>query len=100
MEPFKKEIMLALPKTNKMYQQIKDQNNFSNLCTLYVALTRAKKSIYMLSDTNKSSNNSLLNYIKDCLSVSDSKQSLSNDKISSLIWENGDKNWFKNNQIG
>ena len=59
--------MQADPQLSELYKQNKSQNDFGNLCALYVGMTRAKRGLYMLSDFDRVSAGSTVHYLRDRL---------------------------------
>ena len=47
-KPFKKELFTADPQLAQLHTQIEEQDNFATLCSLYVAMTRAKHGLYII----------------------------------------------------
>ena len=84
-EPIKKELMQADPQLSKLYKQNKSQNDFGNLCALYVGMTRAKRGLYMLSDFDRVSAGSTVHYLRDRLG--------SNANEEGVLWQTGDPDW-------
>ena len=94
LEPFKKDVMQALPKADELYKQMSQQEHYSALCNLYVGMTRAKKALYMINDRSRVSENSLLDYLKDCLmdEAGTEKELFAGQKFN-VLWSTGDVNW-------
>ena len=95
LEPFKKDVMQALDKTSEFIVQTQQENHFSSLCKLYVAMTRAKKALYMMSDLNSSQNHTPVDFLKTYLSDSSEEKELFKDQAFSVLWESGDSNWHQ-----
>jgi len=102
LEPIKKELMQADPVLDQFLQQSESQRGFGNLCTLYVAMTRAKRGLYMISDFERVSQNSTVGFLRDILGDSATPSQLFHDTSYPLIWSTGDANWhasFERNVI-
>jgi ATP-dependent exoDNAse (exonuclease V) beta subunit len=93
LEPFKKDVMLSLNKTSEFFAQTQQENQFSSLCKLYVAMTRAKKALYMMSDLNSPHSNTSVDFLKTYLSDSSEEKELFPSHNFSVLWETGDMNW-------
>ncbi|WPJ96036.1 3'-5' exonuclease [Coraliomargarita algicola] len=87
LEPIKKDLMAADPELSRLQAQSESQQDFGNLCTLYVGMTRAKRALYMISDFSRVSKRSSVHYLRQCLG----------DEADSegLIWATGDTDWHQ-----
>ena len=95
LEPFKKDVMQALDKTSELIVQTRQENHFSSLCKLYVAMTRPKKALYMMSDLNSPQNHTTVDFLKTYLSDSSEEKELFEDQAFSVLWESGNPNWHQ-----
>lgn len=106
MEPVKKEIMQADPALSPFLEQSESQQGFGSLCTLYVAMTRAKRGLYMISDFDRVGKKSTVDYLRDILGNTATPtelfpvQSSMSDVESStfkypVLWSTGDADWHK-----
>lgn len=95
MEPIKKELMRADPTLEKFLEQSESQRGFGNLCTLYVAMTRAKRALYMISDPKGAHQGSTVRYLRDILSETANTTELFKDSTYPLLWSTGDSDWHK-----
>ena len=95
LEPFKKDIMQSLDKTSDFYEQIEQESHFSSLCKLYVAMTRAKKALYMMSDIKSPHSKTPVRFLKTYLSDSSEEKDLFPNATFSVLWETGDAGWYK-----
>ncbi len=106
MEPIKKELMRADPTLEKFLEQSESQRGFGNLCTLYVAMTRAKRALYMISDPKGAHQGSTVRYLRDILGdtatptelfhIKDSKLDVGRSMFKyPLLWSTGDPNWHE-----
>lgn len=93
LEPFKKDFMQSLDKTSDFFAQTQQENHFSSLCKLYVAMTRAKKALYMMSDFDGAQNTTPVDFLKTYLSDSREEKVLFTNKTFSVLWETGDVDW-------
>lgn len=104
MEPIKKELMHADPALQKYLEQSESQRGFGNLCTLYVAMTRAKRALYMISDPKGAHQGSTVRYLRDILGdtatptelfqIQDSKLDVERSMFKyPLLWSTGDPDW-------
>lgn len=93
MEPVKKEIMEADPALALFLEQSISQRGFGNLCTLYVAMTRAKRGLYMISDTKGAHQGSTVRYLRDLLGDEATATELFRDSKYPLLWSTGDSDW-------
>ena len=96
LEPIKKELMLADPELSKLHAQSENQHGFSNLCTLYVAMTRAKRGLYMISDLSRASKGSTVHYLKERLGKDADDQTLFGQQTYPVLWSTGDSKFFQN----
>ena len=96
-EPFKKSVMQALPPTAALLQQIEEERHFSTLCKLYVAMTRPRRALYMLSDLKGKEKQTSLDFLVHCLGDTTDSKSLfpetDPETSLSLIWESGRADW-------
>lgn len=96
-EPFKKSVMQALDPTAQLLQQIEEERHFSTLCKLYVAMTRARRALYMLSDLKGAEKHTSLDFLVQCLGDTAHSKSLfpetDPETSVSLIWESGSPDW-------
>lgn len=85
LEPIKKDLMAADPQLAQLQEQSESQQDFGNLCTLYVGMTRAKRALYMISDFSRVSKRSTVAYLRECLG----------DEADSdgLLWSTGAADW-------
>ncbi|MGB0413265.1 MAG: UvrD-helicase domain-containing protein [Coraliomargarita sp.] len=95
LEPIKKELMLADHELNKLHAQSESQHGFGNLCTLYVAMTRAKRGLYMISDLSRASNGSTVHYLKERLGKDADDQILFNNQAYPVLWSSGDPQFYQ-----
>ncbi|MEN8862171.1 MAG: UvrD-helicase domain-containing protein [Lentimonas sp.] len=95
MEPIKKELIRADPALEKFLEQSESQRGFGNLCTLYVAMTRAKRALYMISDPKGAHQGSTVRYLRDILGDTASPTELFKDRTYPLLWSTGDPDWHK-----
>ena len=94
LEPFKKDLMQALPKVDAFFEQMNQQEHYSALCNLYVGMTRAKKALYMINDRSGVSDNSMLDHLKNCLMDEEgTEKELFNGEKFDVLWSTGDVNW-------
>ncbi len=94
LEPFKKEVMQALPDASKLLKQATEQNQYSSLCTLYVAMTRAKKALYMISDLDGLNSGSPLGFLQESLGDGTEAKELFPKELFSILWNTGSKDWY------
>lgn len=95
MEPVKKEIMEADPALAPFLEQSESQQGFGSLCTLYVAMTRAKRGLYMISDFDRVGKKSTVDYLRDILGREATDTELFTDSNYPLLWSTGDVDWHK-----
>ncbi|MDA0848928.1 MAG: UvrD-helicase domain-containing protein [Verrucomicrobia bacterium] len=95
LEPFKKDVMQSLNKTSDFFQQTQEENHFSSLCKLYVAMTRAKKALYMMSDINTADTQTPVRFLKTYLGEDSEEKELFENSTFSVLWETGDADWHK-----
>ncbi|WP_162028598.1 MULTISPECIES: exodeoxyribonuclease V subunit beta [unclassified Lentimonas] len=104
LEPIKKNLMQADPMLNQLLDQSTSQRGFGNLCTLYVAMTRAKRGLYMISDLDRVSKTSTVHFLKERLGHEATATELFPIQSSELdvqrstfnypvLWSIGDPNW-------
>jgi len=87
LEPIKKDLMAADPELARLQEQSESQQDFGNLCTLYVGMTRAKRALYMISDFSRVSKRSSVHYLRQCLG--------DEADDDGLLWSTGDPNWAR-----
>lgn len=95
MEPVKKEIMQADPALAPFLEQNESQQGFGSLCTLYVAMTRAKRGLYMISDFDRVGKKSTVDYLRDILGRDAVDTELFTDSTYPVLWSTGDTNWHE-----
>ena len=93
MEPIKKDLMQADPMLNQLLEQSISQRGFGNLCTLYVAMTRAKRGLYMISDLDRVSKTSTVHFLKERLGTEAQATELFLESNYPVLWSTGDHNW-------
>lgn len=86
-EPIKKDLMAADPELAQLQAQTESQQDFGNLCTLYVGMTRARRGLYMISDFYRVSQRSTVHYLRQCLGDQADKQG--------ILWSTGDPDWYQ-----
>lgn len=105
LEPIKKELMQADPVLEQWLGQNESQHGFGNLCTLYVAMTRAKRGLYMISDLKGAHKGSTVNFLRDQLGDQTTPTNLfpiqdpeSGGQRSTfdypVLWSTGAPNWY------
>lgn len=98
LQPIRKELMQADPALKQLLDQTTGQRDFGNLCTLYVAMTRAKRALYMISDLKGAHSTSTVHFLKQVLgSESQGAAKEFNVQGSSfpVLWSTGDPDWHK-----
>ncbi len=95
MEPVKKELMQADPVLEQFLEQSESQNGFGNLCTLYVAMTRAKRGLYMISDLERVSQGSTVGFLRDCLGDEAIDTELFPKSNYPMLWSTGAPDWYE-----
>lgn len=97
LEPIKKELMQADPELTQFLTQTESKNGFERLCTLYVAMTRAKRALYMISDLDRAHSGTSVRYLKDLLGKSADTMELFPETDAAfaypVLWQTGDSNW-------
>lgn len=97
LQPIRKELMQADPILKQLLDQTTSQRDFGNLCALYVAMTRAKRGLYMISDLKGAHKTSMVHFLKQILgSESQAEFQISNLKSQinyPVIWSAGDPDW-------
>lgn len=90
LEPIKKDLMEADPQLARLQAQAESQQDFGNLCTLYVGMTRARRALYMISDFYRVSKRSSVHYLRECLG----------DEADAYgcLWSTGDPDWYQSFQ--
>ena len=94
-EPIKKDLMQADPMLNQLLEQSISQRGFGNLCTLYVAMTRAKRGLYMISNLDRVSKTSTVHYLKERLGTEATATELFPETNYPVLWSSGDQNWHE-----
>lgn len=90
LEPIKKDLMAADPELARLQSQGESQQDFGNLCTLYVGMTRARRALYMISDFYRVSQRSTVNYLRQRLGDTANAES--------CLWSTGDPAWHQSFQ--
>jgi ATP-dependent helicase/nuclease subunit A len=99
LEPFKKELMQADPVLDRFLEQSESQQGFGNLCTLYVAMTRAKRGLYMISDLERVSKSSTVDFLRQQLGDEATNTALFTDSNYPVLWSTGDPNWYESFEL-
>ena len=86
--------MRELPEASKLLKQATEQNQYSSLCTLYVAMTRSKQALYMISDFTKLNSGSPLGFVKEALGSDKEEKDLFSETKFAVLWDSGDPNWY------
>ena len=92
-EPIKQDLMQADPCLNQLHEQSISQRGFGNLCTLYVAMTRAKRGLYMISDFDRVAKASTVHYLRERLGRDAQPTELFPASNYPVLWRCGDPNW-------
>lgn len=95
MEPIKKDLMQADPALRRLLDQSISQRGFGNLCTLYVAMTRAKRGLYMISDLKSAHQGTTVHYLKERLGTEATATELFPESSYPVLWSTGDSNWHQ-----
>ncbi len=95
LEPIKKELMQADPALNQLLDQSTSQRGFGNLCTLYVAMTRAKRGLYMISDLKGAHKGTTVDFLKQRLGTEAESTALFPQADYPVLWRTGDPNWYE-----
>jgi len=95
MEPIKKDLMQADPMLNQLLEQSISQRGFGNLCSLYVAMTRAKRGLYMISDLDRVSKTSTVHFLKERLGTEAQATELFIESNYPVLWSTGDQDWHE-----
>lgn len=97
LQPIRKEFMRVDPTLKKLLDQTTSQRDFGNLCTLYVAITRAKRGLYMISDIKRAHQASTVNFLKQVLGSDSEPKCLFPNAAKyqyPILWSTGDANWY------
>lgn len=95
LEPIKKDLMQADPVLAQFLEQNESQRGFGNLCTLYVAMTRAKRGLYMISDLKGAHSGSTVSFVRDLLGDAVTDTELFPKSEYPVLWSTGDPNWHQ-----
>jgi len=87
LEPLRKDLMQADAQLARLYDQAESEGGFEALCRLYVAMTRAKRALYMITDPTRAQRGSLVKFLAQRLGTEAGE--------NGLVWETGDPAWFK-----
>ena len=90
LEPIKKDLMEADPQLARLQAQAESQQDFGNLCTLYVGMTRARRALYMISDFYRVGKRSTVHYLRTCLG--------DEADADGCLWSTGDPDWHESFQ--
>ena len=90
LEPIKKDLMAADPQLARLQAQAESQQDFGNLCTLYVGMTRARRALYMISDFYRVSQRSTVHYLRERLGDA--------PDAGGCLWSTGDPDWYQSFQ--
>lgn len=99
MEPIKKDLMQADPTLNQLLEQSISQRGFGNLCTLYVAMTRAKRGLYMISDLKGAHTGTTVHFLKERLGSEAQATELFSESDYPVLWSTGDPNWHHSFEV-
>lgn len=87
------DLLTADPVLSRHIEQAEEDAGFESLCVLYVALTRARRSLYMIShDTAGSKASSFPRFLNETLGTPD-REAPSPEKPYTCVWSAGDPNW-------
>lgn len=85
LEPIKKDFMQADLQLARFQDQSESQQDFGNLCTLYVGMTRARRALYMISDFYRVSKRSTVHFLRECLGEDADEDG--------RLWSTGARDW-------
>lgn len=96
LEPIPKKLMQADPQLNRLREQGESTGGFEALCRLYVAMTRARRNLCMISTPKSPQAGSLVEFLGDRLGngFETSDCPLFQNKTYPLIWETGERSWY------
>lgn len=103
-EPIKKQLMQADPTLQQLLDQSISERGFGKLCTLYVAMTRARRGLYMISDLKGAHRGTNVQFLKQCLGTEAQASALfprpsSASEVAAstfnypVLWSSGDPHW-------
>ena len=109
LEPLKQDLMSADPELEKLRNQTRAQGGFEALCRLYVAMTRARRGLYMIAPAKRAETESLLGFLQQkllsdgavplrerALRVTVSEQAAAGPPpTAAVLWENGTQDWYE-----
>ena len=99
LQPIRKEFMQVDPELKQLLTQTTSQRDFGNLCALYVAMTRAKRGLYMISDLERAHQTSPVHFLKQVLGSESQAEPETGDfkfqKTYPTIWSTGDSEWYE-----
>ncbi|MFP4673677.1 MAG: UvrD-helicase domain-containing protein [Opitutales bacterium] len=101
LQPLKKDLMQADPQLGRLKEQAESLGGFEALCRLYVAMTRARQGLYIISDCERAAGGSLVHFLCEQLgggSYDATDTPLFNDAVFPLIWETGCRDWHRHFQ--
>lgn len=98
----RREVVEADPVLAKQLEQCRSDSCFESLCVLYVALTRAKRALYMVMDCPKQSSKAITPaaliksrlYDRDNVALNRHQHGIL-DKHATLLYEQGKPDWYR-----
>jgi len=94
-EPIKKDLMEADPQLSAHLAQSTSESGFGNLCNLYVAMTRAKRALYMISKPKSAHSGTTVKYLSDILGNEVTDTALFSERDYPVAWSHGDPDWYE-----
>jgi ATP-dependent helicase/nuclease subunit A len=85
LEPLRKDLMQADPQLAALHDASENQSGFDTLCNLYVAMTRAKRALYIFSQPKGASQGTAVKYLSERLGMDPDEDG--------IFWEIGDRRW-------
>ncbi|WP_269525839.1 UvrD-helicase domain-containing protein [Coraliomargarita parva] len=99
LEPLKKDLMETDTELRKLKEQAESQGGFGALCGLYVAMTRARRGLYIISDPKGANKGSLVKFLGESLGDTAEPKALFEQACYPLAWECGDMHWHRSFQV-
>lgn len=106
LQPIRKELMQADATLEQLLDQTISQRDFGNLCTLYVAMTRARRGLYMISDLKGVHQTSTVHFLRQILGSESQPTTLFSSREAQprtseiehsypVLWSVGDPDWHR-----
>ncbi len=97
LKPFARDFMLADPVLAQVREEAAEEGGFAALCTLYVAMTRARRGLYVISPEGRLENGSVVKFLRDVLGGGEMEPAdldLFGGGPYPVLWSTGEADWL------